>query len=50
MLAQAMETSHQGGQGGACMAKGEARTRRKDAMVIGASSLGTVFEWYDFYL
>ncbi|HWJ86807.1 MAG TPA: MFS transporter [Pelagibacterium sp.] len=23
---------------------------RKDAMVIGASALGTVFEWYDFYL
>ncbi|GAA4721605.1 MFS transporter [Sphingomonas lutea] len=26
------------------------RTRRQDALVIGASSLGTVFEWYDFYL
>ena len=26
------------------------RTRRPDALVIGASSLGTVFEWYDFYL
>src|SRR5690242_12580602 len=26
------------------------RTRRQDVMVIGASSLGTVFEWYDFYL
>ena len=26
------------------------RTRRGDALVIGASSLGTVFEWYDFYL
>ena len=26
------------------------RTRRDDALVIGASSLGTVFEWYDFYL
>lgn len=24
--------------------------KRRDAMVIGASSLGTVFEWYDFYL
>ena len=23
---------------------------RKQALVIGASSLGTVFEWYDFYL
>lgn len=22
----------------------------RDALVIGASSLGTVFEWYDFYL
>ena len=26
------------------------RTRRPDALIIGASSLGTVFEWYDFYL
>ena len=26
------------------------RTKREDALVIGASSLGTVFEWYDFYL
>jgi MFS family permease len=34
------------------MAQGETgdRTRRQDALVIGASSLGTVFEWYDFYL
>jgi MFS family permease len=34
------------------MAQGETgdRTRRHDALVIGASSLGTVFEWYDFYL
>jgi MFS family permease len=32
------------------MANGGARTRRQDALVIGASSLGTVFEWYDFYL
>ncbi len=24
--------------------------RGRDALVIGASSLGTVFEWYDFYL
>src|ERR1700759_2610024 len=23
---------------------------QKTALVIGASSLGTVFEWYDFYL
>ena len=26
------------------------RSRRRDVLVIGASSLGTVFEWYDFYL
>jgi MFS family permease len=26
------------------------RRRRDDVLVIGASSLGTVFEWYDFYL
>ena len=26
------------------------RTRRQDVLVIGASSLGTIFEWYDFYL
>jgi MFS family permease len=26
------------------------RTGRSDALIIGASSLGTVFEWYDFYL
>ena len=32
------------------MAQGRERTRRSDALVIGASSLGTVFEWYDFYL
>ncbi|WP_310469285.1 MFS transporter [Sphingomonas sp.] len=25
-------------------------SRRRDVLVIGASSLGTVFEWYDFYL
>jgi MFS family permease len=25
-------------------------SRRRDALVITASSLGTVFEWYDFYL
>ena len=25
-------------------------SRRREALVIGASSLGTVFEWYDFYL
>jgi MFS family permease len=24
--------------------------RRREVLVIGASSLGTVFEWYDFYL
>ena len=34
------------------MAQGDIgeRTRRQDMLVIGASSLGTVFEWYDFYL
>ena len=26
------------------------RPRQSPALVIGASSLGTVFEWYDFYL
>ena len=25
-------------------------SRRRDTLVIAASSLGTVFEWYDFYL
>ncbi len=29
---------------------GEARSRQSPAFVIGASSLGTIFEWYDFYL
>src|SRR6187401_1365042 len=29
---------------------GEARTGQSPAFVIGASSLGTIFEWYDFYL
>ena len=29
---------------------GGERRRRDDVLVIGASSLGTVFEWYDFYL
>jgi MFS family permease len=28
----------------------EARSRQSPAFVIGASSLGTIFEWYDFYL
>ncbi len=28
----------------------EARPRQSSALVIGASSLGTIFEWYDFYL
>jgi len=33
------------------MADGQAApTKGRDALVIGASSLGTVFEWYDFYL
>src|SRR3982751_3325222 len=27
-----------------------APTARRDRLVIAASSLGTVFEWYDFYL
>ena len=29
--------------------KGDERSQN-DWLVIGASSLGTVFEWYDFYL
>jgi hypothetical protein len=29
--------------------KGQERSQN-DWLVIGASSLGTVFEWYDFYL
>src|SRR5688572_27790642 len=29
---------------------GGARSRQSPAFVIGASSLGTIFEWYDFYL
>ena len=29
---------------------GAARSRQSPAFVIGASSLGTIFEWYDFYL
>jgi MFS family permease len=28
----------------------EMPTQRREALVIGAASLGTVFEWYDFYL
>src|SRR5271168_3775187 len=31
------------------MARGQ-ESSQKDWLVIGASSLGTVFEWYDFYL
>ena len=31
-------------------AKGGRAVGRKDALVIGAASVGTVFEWYDFYL
>ncbi|ACL94496.2 MFS transporter [Caulobacter vibrioides] len=32
-------------------AKGQAAPAKgRDTMVVGASSLGTVFEWYDFYL
>jgi hypothetical protein len=30
--------------------RGEGLAVQKDWLVIGASSLGTVFEWYDFYL
>jgi len=29
---------------------GDASSRQSDRLVIAASSLGTVFEWYDFYL
>src|SRR5262245_57218978 len=29
---------------------GKARSGQSPAFVIGASSLGTIFEWYDFYL
>ena len=29
---------------------GVSRSRQSPAFVIGASSLGTIFEWYDFYL
>jgi len=29
---------------------GETRSGQSPAFVIGASSLGTIFEWYDFYL
>src|ERR1700759_3926789 len=29
---------------------GEGAAGQRTALVIGASSLGTVFEWYDFYL
>ena len=28
----------------------EAKTKQNDALVVGASSVGTIFEWYDFYL
>ena len=34
----------------AAIERGEAPTRQSPAFVIGASSLGTIFEWYDFYL
>ena len=27
-----------------------ADTRKKEMLVVGASSLGTMFEWYDFFL
>src|SRR3712207_832956 len=32
------------------MATAPAPTARRDRLVVAASSLGTVFEWYDFYL
>ncbi len=32
------------------MSKATHRVDRKDALVIGGASVGTVFEWYDFYL
>jgi hypothetical protein len=31
-------------------ARTTASVRQRDTLVIAASSLGTVFEWYDFYL
>jgi MFS family permease len=37
------------GTAAAALPQGETRTGN-DWLVIGASSLGTVFEWYDFYL
>ncbi|HEY0026763.1 MAG TPA: MFS transporter [Allosphingosinicella sp.] len=36
------------GQGGT--APGQGRPKQSEKLVIAASSLGTVFEWYDFYL
>ena len=32
------------------VASGQAEARSKERLVIGASSLGTMFEWYDFFL
>ena len=37
------------GESGA-LSGAEHRVDRKDALVITASSVGTIFEWYDFYL
>jgi MFS family permease len=34
----------------AAVEAGEPRSGQSPAFVIGASSLGTIFEWYDFYL
>jgi MFS family permease len=34
----------------AAVEAGETRSGQSPAFVIGASSLGTIFEWYDFYL
>ena len=30
--------------------RGGKRTGQRPSLVIAASSLGTIFEWYDFYL
>ena len=35
---------------GAAMSKKAHKVDRNDALVIGGASVGTVFEWYDFYL
>jgi MFS family permease len=35
---------------GAAMSRSSHKVDRNDALVIGGASVGTVFEWYDFYL